>query len=194
MTQQTEQLSDVTGSSTTGTGSQSPGTGADPLLAEFDQATTKTEQPVPSYLLPVVKFAETQMVEKVKAEIDGEVKSAIGVLKGQEEFKDVPDRVARGYLESYAQETPEFKKAYTERKSNPKGWQSALETAGKSWQEDMKGWGGQTVRSDVEAAKASVRGTSSAPPPPQRLKSTPEMNKMSDHDFAEYKKELLGRA
>lgn len=193
MTQQTDNPSDVTGTATPSTGNTTPGTGADPLLAEFDSATTKPTA-IPQELLPVIRFAETKMHQEVKAEIDKEVDSAIGHLTGQEEFKDVPKRLARGFLEAYAQETPEFKKAYNERKANPKGWQSALEAAGQSWQEDMKGWGGQTVRSDVEAAKASVRGTSSAPPPPQRQKSTAEMNKMSDHDFAEYKRELAARA
>jgi len=195
MTQQTDNPSDVTGTAAPSTGNQSPGTGADPLLAEFDRETT-TRQPasIPQELLPVIRFAEQKMVQEVKADIDEEVKSAIGTLKGQEEFKDVPDRIARGFLESYAQENPDFKKAYNDRKSNPKGWASAKEEAGKVWSEDMKGWGGQTVRSDVEAARASVRGTSSAPPPPTRQKSTAELNKMSDHDFAEYKRELAARA
>lgn len=194
MTQQTDQLSEATGTASPSTGSTTPGAGTDPLLAEFDSATTRATPSIPQELLPVIKYAETQMVKEVKAEIDGEVKSAIGFLKSQEEFKDVPDRVARGYLESYAQENPSFKKAYDQRKSDPKGWQSAKEEAAKAWQEDMQGWGGRTVRSDVEAAKASVRGTSSAPPPPQRQKSTAELNKMSDHDFAEYKRELAARA
>ena len=170
-----------------------PGTGTDPHLAEWDRSTRAQPANIPTEFLPVIKFAESQMVEKVKAEIDKEVDGAITAITSDEQFKGVPKRIARGFLEAYAQETPEFKSAYEARKTNPKGWQAALETAGKGFAEDMKGFGGSTVRSDVEAAQASVRGTSSAPPPPQRQKSTPEMNKMSDYEFAEYKRELAAR-
>lgn len=190
MTQQTEQLSDPGNQATPGS-TATPGTD-DPHLAEWDR-TRPQAATIPNELLPVIRFAESQMVEKVKTEVDKEVTSAIDAISG-EDFKEVPLKLRRGFLEAYAQDTPEFKAAYEKRKSDPKGWQTALAGASKSFAEDMKGWGGSTVRSDVEAAQASVRGTSSAPPPPQRQKSTTELNKMSDHDFAEYKRELAARA
>lgn len=192
MTQMTDQQIDPGTQSQTGS-TGNPGAGADPHLAEWDRATRPPAATIPQELLPVIRFAEGQMVEKVKAEVDKEVETAVSAITGQEDFKGVPKRIARGFLEAYAMETPEFKQAYEQRKSNPKGWQSALDTASKSFAEDMKGFGGSTVRSDVEAAHASVRGTSSAPPPPQKAKSASELRKLSDGEFRRYKAELAAR-
>ncbi len=143
----------------------------------------------------MIKFAETQMVEKVKAEIDKEVETAVSSITGQEEFKGVPKRIARGFLEAWALENPEFKQAYEGRKADQKRWQSALEEAGKGFAEDMKGFGGKesTVRSDVLAAKAAVRGVSTNEPPPQRQKSAAELRTMSDGEFRRYKAQLAAR-
>lgn len=169
---------------------------ADPYLTEFDRAQQRPVAPqIPQELLPVIKFAETQMVEKVKAEIDKEVETAVNTITGQEEFKGVPKRIARGFLEAWALENPEFKQAYENRKSNAKAWDAALTAAGQGFAEDMKGFGSKDsrVRSDVEAAKAAVRGVSNNEPPPQRQKTAAELRQLSDAAFRRYKMELAAR-
>ena len=195
MTQQTDQQSDPAATAEQPGGPGAPGA-ADPHLAEWDRSrAAPAASTVPKELEPVIRFAEAKMVEEVKTTIEKEVATAIDTLtSGNEEFKSIPKRVTRGYLEAWALDNPEFKAAYEKRKSNPKGWDGAMKAAAEGFAEDMKGFGGSSVRSDVEAAKASVRGTSTAPPPPQRTKSTPELNKMSDWEFAEYKRELAARA
>jgi len=195
MTQMTDNLSNPGTQAQPGT-TESPGT-VDPHLAEWDRANRPPAQPtIPQELLPVIKFAETQMVEKVRAEIDKEVETAVSSITGQEEFKGVPKRIARGFLEAWALEHPEVKQAYEGRKANPKGWQSALESAGKGFAEDMKSFGGgeSKVRSDVLAAKAAVRGVSTNEPPPQRAKSAAELRNLSDGEFRRYKATLAAQA
>lgn len=193
MTQMTDQQSDGTAGNAVA-GTDSPGA-ADPYLAEWDRSRSHANSPIPTELLPVIRFAEGQMVEKVKAEIDKEVETAVSSITSQDEFKDVPKRLARGFLEAWALENPEFKTAYEQRKANPRGWQSALAAAGQGFAEDMKGIGskGGNLRSDVEAAKAAVRGTSSTQPPPPKQKSAAELRQMSDGEFRRYKATLAAR-
>lgn len=192
MTQMTDQQSNGTAGNAVA-GTDSPGA-ADPYLAEWDRSRSQAPQ-IPQELLPVIRFAEGQMVEKVKAEIDKEVETAVSSITSQDEFKDVPKRLARGFLEAWALENPEFKTAYEHRKANPKGWQSALSAAGQGFAEDMKGFGskGGNIRSDVEAAKAAVRGTSNTQPPPPKQKSAAELRAMPDGEFRRYKATLAAR-
>jgi hypothetical protein len=192
MTQMTD-TNDGTAAAQQQTGTGNPGT-VDPHLAEWDR-NARTQAPVPAELLPVIQFAQGQMVEKVKAEVEKEVETAVNAIAGQEEFKDVPKRVSRGWLEAWAMETPSFKAAYNERKVNPKGWQAALQEAAQGFAEDVKGFAskGGNLRSDVEAAKAAVRGASNTQPPPQKAKSAAELRRMSDREFKQYKAELAAR-
>ena len=193
MTQQTDQLSEPAAAVEPSGGPGAPGT-ADPHLAEWDRArATPAASTVPKELEPVIRFAEAKMVEEVKTTIDREVGSAVEFMRG-DDYKEVPEDFVRGHIEVWAQKNPEFKRAYESRKSNPSGWTKAQEAAREGFSSLMAKMPGSSVRSDVEAAKASVRGTNNAPPPPQRTKSTAEMNKMSDFDFDEYKKELAARA
>lgn len=186
----TDNQSNYTGQPQADTGNGSPGTVNDPHLAEFDRATTRPTQGIPQELAPVIRFAESKMIEEVKATIDKEVESAISTLTADEAFKGTPKRLARGFLEAWAIENPEFKQAFEQRKSNPKGWEKALSDASTGFAEDMGKMPGNSVRSDVEAARAAVRGTSSAPPPKPRQKSAPELRNMSDQEFRRYKAQL----
>ena len=193
MTQQTEQLSNPDATAEQPGAPGSPGT-ADPHLAEWDRArAAPAVSTVPKELEPVIRFAEAKMVEEVKTTIDKEVGSAVAFMRG-EDYKEVPEDFVRGHIEVWAQKNPGFKKAYESRNSDPSGWTKAQEAAREGFSSLMAKMPGSSVRSDVEAARASVRGTHNAPPPPQRVKSVPELNRMSDWELAEYKRELEGRA
>lgn len=180
--------------SSTGYGGAPAGSG-DPLLAQWDAATNAPPaQPastIPPELAPVIRFAQGKMVEEATAAVQKEVDSAIGALTSGDDLKGVPKRIARGFLEAWALENPEFKRAFDQRSQNKKGWESALAEASAEFRKELGSLPSNSVRNDVEAAKASVRGTSNAPSRSEGLRSTKELRRMSDSEFRQYKADLL---
>ena len=176
----------------------------DRLLAEFEAGTKpesapKTDIPLVKPLIeamkPVAAFAERKMREEQDAETRKSVDHAIGVVKEGEDLKDIPDRVVRGYLRDLYNEDADFRAAHDKRGENAKGWQSALVKAREAFSEDVKAIAGKSARSDVEAAKAAVRGSGRVAEPKTEEDAEALFN-MSDADFRKYKQGLdaKGRA
>ena len=174
----------------------------DRLLAEFETGTKPETAPrndVPlvkpfiEAMKPVAAFAERKMREEQDAEARKSVDHAIGVVKEGDDLKDIPDRVVRGFLRDLYNEDADFRAAHDKRGENAKAWNAALVKARESFTEDVKTIAGKNARSDVEAAKAAVRGSGRVTE--TKTDENPEaLFNMSDADFRKYKQGLDAKA
>jgi len=183
----------------------------DSLLREFEQdqepesgkpdadkhAKPKSKQPsraaTTDDLGPVIDFARGEMTRRVEEEMKADLNKAMSFLKEADELQSAPDRILRGLAEAYAQEEPNFGKAFQQRKNNPKVWSKALGDARNWIIGAVKEWPGNNVRSDIEAAVTSARKTSTKQPDPDRP-SVSKMAKMSDQEWMEYLSDLRQEA
>lgn len=168
-----------------GTGAASPGTAGasvvERLLQEYD-TTNSGSNPQPKQtedLQPIVEFARAEMQARAAASIEKDVKEAVAFLKQPDETKDLPDRLALGFLHALSQEDKEFSDAWANRHERPGAWRDALTKAQKEWTEEVKKIPASRVRSDVEAAAAAVQGQSHSPAPTGKLPPVSDLKKMS---------------
>jgi len=132
----------------------------DTLLKEFETSETKPDiGRVLRPLEPVIEFARTEMAGRAKKEVEDDINKALDYSYEAEELKGVPKRFVRGYYEAYASENPDFVQAFTDRGKNPKGWKAALEGARTEMVKEWKEVPTNTIRTDVEAARAAISGT-----------------------------------
>jgi len=100
----------------------------------------------------------------------------------KEEAKDIPPRLVRGLLEGYAAENQPFADAFKNRHSDPTTWQAKLGEARGEILKDLKTLPGNTVKSDVEAARAAISGRSE-PVGDQKSLSAAELMALPQHEF-----------
>lgn len=109
---------------------------------------------------PVIDFARTEQAKRAIDEQTEGMNSALDFMREAEDYKEFPKKWIRGYLEVYAAENTSFADAFQDRSGNPEAWKSELAKARDVFPEWVKELPGNSVRSDVEAAKAAVSGTS----------------------------------
>ncbi len=145
---------------------------------------------------PVVDFVKKQEAKEAQAEFDTGLKDIMTFFSEEEKLKEFPDELKRGFLETRAQDDPDFKTAFENRAKNPKAWETARETARVALTELVSGLPGSTVRTDVEAAKAAVDGTTDDKPASEEGPSPVKKMAMSDYEWRQYKEEqeLLAEA
>jgi len=144
-------------------------------------------------LRPVIDYARQELDRQSREKLDKTVDDTISFITSIDASKGWPKRLVRGFLEAYAIESPAFKKAFDEREQNTAGWNSALETARAAFIEDLKGVPGSSIRSDLEAATAAVRGTSNQPASTEAI-SAASLFAKSDREFEDFKlKHAAGR-
>lgn len=199
MTQQTDNRTNGNSPAVAGAEPDSSGQSAlDKLLSEYKAGTQTPAEPASMAALkalePVIQFAEGERQSRIKEAFDAEVKSAVDYLTESEEAKAVPARFTRGYLDAYAVENPAFKAAFETRQADPAGWKAALGKCRDAFNEDIKGLTGNKLRTEVEAARAAAAGQSTQQAAPAGAKSSQELRKMNDREFAAYKLELGARA
>ena len=172
----------------------------DSLMSEWNQTDEppKATAPQPSpdvgkllnSLKPVVQYAESSMLKEQQQEQEEFINGAVSFIKEGEGLAEMDGDIVEGYLYSRYNKSADFKAAYDSRGTNPDAWNKALEDA----RTDFAGRTGKTdVRSDIEAAKAAVSGSSDAAPSDDRP-SVKDLNTMSDHDFEAYKRELAANS
>lgn len=170
----------------------------DRLLSEFETGKTqsKTElptiKPILDAIKPLATFAQRKMQEEVSTAAKKSVADAVSAVKSLDDLKEVPDRIVRGYLQDRYVEDAEFRTAYDKQGENPQAWQGQLTKAREAFSEDMKFVSAKSVRSDVEAAKAAVRGAGKT----QDTKTDDDpgaLFAMSGRDFAAYKDKLAAK-
>ncbi len=133
----------------------------DSLLKEFDEKKPDVAKAdVFRDLAPVAEYAKAQMEKEQRDALKVDVDAAIGFMKEPEELKEFPTKLVRGFLVDRASEDPSFETAFNERGKNPAAWNSALEKAREDFVTEVKTLPINQVRTEVEAAKATVQGSS----------------------------------
>lgn len=164
------------------------GADLDGLLNEFENPNPGAAQPraadtsVLKALKPVIDFANTEMNARAKAALDNDIKSAVSFVQEDEAAKAMPPRFVRGFLEGYAAENETFAQAFQNRQKDPATWQKQLGEARGAFLEEIKTLPGNTVKSDVEAARAAVSGRSE-PVGDKSAPSAVELVAMPQRDF-----------
>ena len=176
----------------------------DTKAAETKTIDSKTPEPTPSADLakfakavkPAVDFVNEVKAEKQQERFDADLKGIMEFFSEEEKLKGFPEKLKRGFLEAHAQETPDFKTAFENRAKNPKAWETAKETARDAFVELASELPGSKVRTDVEAAKAAVDGTSEDEPASEEGPSPEEKMRMSDFEWRKHteKQERLAEA
>ena len=185
--------------------SKTPGAGTDldSLLNEWNQSSTAEPntrdvvQAIRKEVKPVIDFARTEASRKANEEIEKDLNSAVAFMKEPEEYKDFPEFWVKGYLEAYSAENPSFTEAFEERGKNPEQWSAALSKARDSFAERAGQLPGSKVRSDVEAAKAAVTGTSperSEEPEKSEQEQAAELFEMSEADYRRHVQKETAKA
>ena len=165
-----------------GTGAAAPGTTGstvERLLAEFDQQSGSQQQPQPPASDPVREFAIAEMQARAAAALEKDVKEAVAFLRQPDETKDLPERLALGFLHALGQESPEFQAAWQQRQERPGAWKDALTKAQQEWIAEVKKIPTSRVRTEVEAAAAAVHGQTSTPSVSGKMPPISELQKMS---------------
>jgi hypothetical protein len=174
----------------------SAGTDLDKLLSEFESPNPgiqpRAEATVLKALKPVIDFADAEMTTRAKAALDGDIAKAVDFVK--EEAKDIPPRLVRGFLEGYAAENQAFRHAFENRHTDPNTWQTKLGEARGEFVKEIGSLPGNTVKSDVEAARAAIAGRSEPIGDKPEL-SAAELVAMPQHEFdALWKKQAAANA
>lgn len=165
----------------------------DRFLTEFTES-EKPSQPTPGLekfvevVKPVVEYAESKRREELITAEKKSVQDAVDFVKNDEGLKTVSNRLVKGFLQDRYAEDPSFKTAYDNRSKDPKGWESALNGAKTEFKTELATLSGNTVRSDVEAATAAVRG--SAKVTTEQKVDAASLMDMSDFEFNKLKRTL----
>lgn len=164
----------------------------DAILREYTEGTKSTDKPqadvgkVLTQLKPVIDYAQTELSERAHKATEEDVSKAVNFVKEQNDaLKDLPDEVVRGMLHGYASDNDAFTKAFQNRGKDKAGWQAALAEANKAVSPILTKLVNPATKvvSDVAAARASVSGASSTPPPKADAPSPQQMFSMSERDF-----------
>lgn len=138
---------------------------------------------------PAVDFVKEVKAEKQQERFKADVKEVIDFFSETDELKEFPDKLKRGFLEAHAQDNPEFKTAFENRAKDSKAWDAVRETARDALTELISDLPGSKVRTDVEAAKAAVDGTTEDKPASEEGPSPVKKMAMSDYEWRQYKEE-----
>jgi len=171
------------------------------LLSEYETAksppkTSDTAQPGADVikmfeeLRPIAKYAENSMRSEAAQQEQETVAQAIAAVKEDDSLNIVPDTIVEGFLQQQYVRNPEFKKAFDSRTDSPDGWTAALGSARENLAKEIGQITKGNVKDDVEAALNTVRGTSETEIDDAQKVNPKELFAMSDHDFAEYKRNL----
>lgn len=138
---------------------------------------------------PAVDYVNEVKAEKQQDRFDTDVKDIMDYFSEVDELKVLPDKLRRGFLEAHAQESPDFKTAFENRAKNPKAWETARELARDAFTELVAELPSSKVRTDVEAAKAAVDGTTEDKPASDDGPSPVQKMGMSDFEWRQHKEE-----
>lgn len=179
----------------------------DTLLQEYQESSESTsgpkssDQPKPRPdpklrrdLQEVVSYVQEERQTKVDEALKADVEAAVEFIGEVEELKDFPVRLRSGFLHDLAANNLDFSEAFKQRKESPDAWSKALVAARDEMIEEVKNLPGNEVRSDVEAAKAAVSGSSNEAPPPPEGPTPQKKMAMSDTAWENYKTERRAEA
>lgn len=135
----------------------------------------------------VVEHQERDIAERRATAVKQAIDDAAKAVKG-----DLPDSVAsvniaRGWLKDAADNDKRIQKAFSERETNPDGWNKVLAGLSKAFAKEVRR-PDQTATEDREAVTAAVRGASSNAPAAKE----PDIKRMTDTELRKYQQEKFG--
>lgn len=173
-----------------GNGDASSNQDLDALLTEFKGNEPNKTSPDLSKLLkgiePVVRFVDEARAEKETAARAKVVEESVAFIKGADELKDFDGEIVEGFLFQRYQKDAAFRSAHDNRDKDPGAWTKALAGAQESLKEKSGKMPANTVRSDLEAATAAIKGSSAKPPADTDGPSLDAKINMSDHQWQQH--------
>ena len=178
------------------------GKSLDSLLAEWGESSSaEPEKDVVGRVLkkvePALDFVRTEQERREIESLQGDLDSALNFMLEPDEYKEFPKRWMRGYLEGYSTENQDFSKAFAERREHPEKWKSELARAREQFPEWLKELPMSKVRTDVEAAKAAVKGSSTErveEPDKSEQEQAAELFDMSEGEYRRTIRKELAKA
>ena len=168
----------------------------DALLAEHSEASQTVTQPTGNISEMSALTQEVRELRKERAtdrERDAErardegLKKAVAFLREPEDAKAASETLAQGFIYGYANDHPEFSKAFDERSQNPETWNGQLKAAQDGFVKDLKSFGsGPDVIGDIEAAEAAVSGSTTEAQPKQDGPTPAQKARMSTREWEDY--------
>lgn len=169
----------------------------DKLLSEFDSG-AKPERPAQpdvrfvKAVEPVIEFAKGEMERRQREALEKDIDLAVSTMLEPDELKGVSKKLARGFLELYASTDPSFVAAYKARQADPKRWQAALASAGNDFRQEVKTGPGNTIKTDIAAAKAAISGEKQ---PGETLQAMEQrISTMTNAEFIEHRRKALAES
>lgn len=164
----------------------------DSLLSEFEEGTKPEPKKTQKRERPdeVTQFVREIMAERQRKQVDTDIGNAVEAVAKSEAFKGVPKNLVRRMLISHAYDNPAFDQAFQKRGEDPAGWQAAVSKASEELSADIQDLPKVDARDDVEAAKATVEGTSSGKSESSDGPAVADLMNMSDAEFRRYKESL----
>jgi hypothetical protein len=162
----------------------------DTLLQEYEK--DGKPQTALKAVKPIIDFARKQMAKDEEQSLADDLNSACSVLKEAEGLAEIDNKLLVGFMESFARDNPAFRKAFSKRTEDPDAWQAQL-LKGREWLEGTIKENFKPKTSDVEAAKAAVKGTTET----ADSKKGPDPNAMLNMNGVEWRKFMdseLGKA
>lgn len=156
-------------------------TDLDKALAEFQTAVPEKNPAVETSksIDVLARFAAESLAEKANERTKTDIDKAVSFVK---DGGEVPDTFVSGFLHYRAAEDPEFKAAWENRTKAPKAWDAALAKAKSDFAGEVTKLPGNRIKTDVEAARNSIRGGTETPGDPDKLDPV-ALRKMSDQEW-----------
>lgn len=178
-----EEAEDGSGETVTEAGDAQDKDTLDEALAEYEASEKKPERKddtkTESEKQPdeVMDYIRRQQAREVSQDIDAAVKA----VKGDD---DLDDRVVRALLNDEAQQNPRFMQAWSERHTNPKGWDRVLKAFRSDIDKMVAPKVDKDATEDTAAVRQAVRGASTKTSGAED--DVPDFRGKSDHEFQEW--------
>lgn len=129
---------------------------------------------------------QAEDAEKIKTQTNEDIGKAVEIIR--DENLNLPDKAYRGMLLDKAEEDVRFLQAFQQRGQNPGQWNKVLKAFQKEILSDFKSLPDKEATADREAVLSAVHSASTKQPLPD---AAPDLNSMSNQDFAKHKAEIL---
>jgi len=156
----------------------------DDLLNEYDEGVAETQQTgeQSSDVQELADYVRDKRDSENKQAADSAISDAVKTLKGE---SNLPDAVFRGMIYDKSSDS-RFLKAFTERDSNPQGWNKVIGAMSKEFNDSLPKEDAQ-LSADREALASAVQSASTN----QASEQTTDLSSMSDSEFLRHKAALL---
>ena len=176
----------------------------DQLLAQFEtkpaavetkptESKVATKPELPTDLKDLADWARSERDRKDSETVRADIEKARGVIRSQldEIGVKIPDEIMEGTIEAMARKDARIRVAWAQRGANPQAWNDVVQGMAKRIRKDFESLPNKEATEDKEAVRLAVRSASTRTPEPEALDAK-KINSMSNRDFNQLKRQLLG--